>query len=187
MTQPQYLATEHVEKILEPWGALAQHDTQEAFRRMFPAPFDLPPEKRLMLAMMEDALSLLEVGFNAAAGTKRRLFLEVAEWAMDREDTGWVFSFENCCDVLGLNSAAVRVRWIEQFGIDGSIGNGATARPRHLGRPKKLKVPDSMECGFTHEYVNTVHCRECRLRFSRTQDRIPPEKWRGRFSMKETT
>ena len=71
------------------------------------------PEKRLMLAILEDAVAT--IGRNAAtpAEAAPHELQEVQEWCAS-EDTTWPFSFVNICDHLGFDPQALReglTRW----------------------------------------------------------------------------
>lgn len=67
----------------------------------------LEPEKRLILAMLEDAVTCFQVYLTARGGRGKRMFDEVEEWIMTEHD-GWVFSFVNVCEMLGFNPEYVR-------------------------------------------------------------------------------
>jgi hypothetical protein len=67
----------------------------------------LEPEKRLMLAVLEDAVGCFQDNLLAQSGKAKRLFEEAEEWILD-EDRDWFFSFANICEVLGLNRRYVR-------------------------------------------------------------------------------
>lgn len=76
----------------------------------------LEPEKRLMLAILEDGIHCYRDNLNASRGKKKRDFDEAAAWIVDA-DGDWVFSFESVCDSLGLNPAYLRqglLRWKER-------------------------------------------------------------------------
>jgi hypothetical protein len=64
-------------------------------------------ERRLMLAVLEDAVDIYrkQAGTNDPRG--RQLFQEAEEWIEDPDAT-WLYSFENICDVLDLNSQYLR-------------------------------------------------------------------------------
>jgi hypothetical protein len=71
-------------------------------------PSALPPENRLMLAVLEEAL--LDLRRNVGARTPRaRLADEVDTW-FAADDEGWPCSFLNVCQALGLDVSAVRTR-----------------------------------------------------------------------------
>ncbi|HEV8722107.1 MAG TPA: hypothetical protein VGW77_15910 [Candidatus Binatia bacterium] len=76
----------------------------------------LEPEKRLMLAILEDAISRYQENMFSQDKRGKRHFREVEEWIADA-DSDWIFSFENVCESLGLNPAYVRkglLRWKEK-------------------------------------------------------------------------
>jgi hypothetical protein len=67
----------------------------------------LQPEKRLMLAVLEDAVGTFQKYAIATGRRARRLFLEADEW-FGSEDTSWPYAFLNICQALGLEPAYVR-------------------------------------------------------------------------------
>jgi len=74
----------------------------------------LEPEKRLMLAILEDAIHCFQDNLLTQNARSRRLFEEAEEWIVEA-DGDWVFSFENICEALGFNPAYVRQglrRWV---------------------------------------------------------------------------
>src|SRR5688572_28423299 len=58
-------------------------------RRIF-----LEPEKRLMLAILEDAVQCFQNNSFAQSVRGRRIFQEAKKWLVEA-DRDWVFSFEN--------------------------------------------------------------------------------------------
>ena len=98
-------------------AALFQLDTLlpvqyfETFRRRMP----IEPEKKLMLAVLADALACFQKYLAARKGKGKNLFREADEWIFG-EDGDHLFSFENVCEVIGLDPPYVRrllVRWKE--------------------------------------------------------------------------
>lgn len=67
----------------------------------------LQGEKRLLLAMLEDAVHCFQTYLLAKKPHERRLFQEAEEW-IDSTDALWFFSFENICDVIGINPGRMR-------------------------------------------------------------------------------
>ena len=65
------------------------------------------PEKRLMLAVLEDALACFQKHFSSRGGRGLRLFRETEEWIF-RGDNGQPFSFANICEVVGFDTEYVR-------------------------------------------------------------------------------
>ena len=66
-----------------------------------------PGERRLMRAVLVDALELLFKCEAAQDARGRRLFAETERW-LASDDTRWPFSFLNVCDALGLVPSCVR-------------------------------------------------------------------------------
>ncbi|MGE0825554.1 MAG: hypothetical protein AB7G75_25075 [Candidatus Binatia bacterium] len=64
-------------------------------------------EKRLLLAMLEDAVHCFQTYVIAKKPHERRLFQEAEEW-IDSTDAHWFFSFENICDILGIHPGRLR-------------------------------------------------------------------------------
>ena len=67
----------------------------------------LEPEKRLILAMLEDAVSCFQVHVTARSRKGKTLFNEAEEWIMIKHDD-WIFSFASVCEMLGFNPEYVR-------------------------------------------------------------------------------
>ena len=65
------------------------------------------PEKRLMLAVMEDAIATFQKSVYGATRRQRRLLKETEEW-INSADTAWPFSFENICAALDIESTYLR-------------------------------------------------------------------------------
>lgn len=74
-----------------------------------PSLANLGPEKRLMLAVLDDAIAVLEAFAASGGRRRRRLAIEVEEWIAE-EDVLWPFSFVNVCEELGLDVECVRAR-----------------------------------------------------------------------------
>ena len=77
----------------------------------------LEGERRLMLAVLEDAVSCFQKYAGSTRPRNKRLFQEAEEWFMD-EDGSWVFSFEGICAVLDINPEYFRgqlQRWKQEL------------------------------------------------------------------------
>jgi hypothetical protein len=86
------------------------------------------PIKRLMLAVLEDALRCYQSYANSRNRAQRRLFVEAEGWLMDRGGDG-AFAFETVCETLGIDPRYLREglrRWRVQL-LDGE-------NPRRLAR-----------------------------------------------------
>ncbi len=67
----------------------------------------LEPEKKLMCAILEDAVDVLDKNRKARTSKGMELYQDTIRWIEER-DTDGLFSFENICDVLGFNSNYLR-------------------------------------------------------------------------------
>jgi hypothetical protein len=99
-------------------------------------------EKRLMLAVLEDAISCYQKYAGADKGRRERLFKEAEEWLLD-QDSSWPFSFEAICATLELNSDYLReglLRWRDRFLArpDAAVATVARVRLRAARRHKIL-------------------------------------------------
>jgi hypothetical protein len=65
------------------------------------------PERRLVVAVLEDAVDCFQKHIHARDDKARRLFLDAEEWICS-QDRSWPFSFENVCDLLQINPAYLR-------------------------------------------------------------------------------
>jgi len=65
------------------------------------------PERRLMLAVLEDAIDAYLDNVGAPRGNRRVRFNEAASWFRSN-DTEWPFSFVCICDALGIDPALIR-------------------------------------------------------------------------------
>jgi hypothetical protein len=64
-------------------------------------------ERRLMIAVLEDAVDVYRKQAGAREHRGRQLFADAEEWIENRDRT-WLFSFENICDVLDIDASYVR-------------------------------------------------------------------------------
>ena len=64
-------------------------------------------ERRLMLAVLEDAVDSYRKYALARDPREQACFLEAREW-FHSDDRSWLFAFENICDVLEMNAEYLR-------------------------------------------------------------------------------
>jgi hypothetical protein len=64
-------------------------------------------EKRLMLAVLEDALDCYQKYASSREGQGQQLFDEAQAW-IGSADRGWFFSYENICETLEINPEYLR-------------------------------------------------------------------------------
>ncbi len=88
----------------------------------------LRPVKRLMMALLEDALRCFQNNGDAKSGPRKRLFSEAEEWLCSEGGEG-PFSFETVCETLGIEPEFLRrglIEWRRQ--------QLAGSAPRRLAR-----------------------------------------------------
>ena len=76
----------------------------------------LEPEKRLMMAVLVDAVHCFQKYVSAQRPREKALFQEVEEWIIDK-GSDWFFSFENICESLALDPDYLRkglMQWKER-------------------------------------------------------------------------
>jgi hypothetical protein len=66
------------------------------------------PERRLMAALLEDAVSCLARNPNRCSRRQRRSFQEAHAWVQAKDCEDWIFSFTNVCETLGFNADYLR-------------------------------------------------------------------------------
>ena len=84
----------------------------ENFHRKTP----VEPERRLMLAVLEDAINCFQANLMAQGKRGKKLFNEAEDWIME-QDNDWMFSFVSICEILLLNPEYVRqglLQWKEK-------------------------------------------------------------------------
>jgi hypothetical protein len=125
--ESSFTADERVSSLFQPDTLLSTQYFENLRRKTL-----LEPEKRLMLAILEDGIQCYFDNVHAGGGKKQRLFEDAEAWIVASDDD-WVFSFESVCDALGLNPEYVRqglLRWREK--------NGDTRRGLNSEAPAKL-------------------------------------------------
>jgi hypothetical protein len=81
------------------------------------------PEKRLLLAVLEEAVVTVQRYATDSGRRGSRLFREAEDW-VHSDDVCWPCSFRNICDALGLDATYLRQglrRWCEQQRAGGPI------------------------------------------------------------------
>jgi len=108
----------------------------------------LSSEKRLMLAVLLDAINVLQGWHRSGGARKRRAFAEAAQW-VNTCGTRYPFSFESVCDALDIDAELLRSR------LQGlTIGRSATAQAM-TGRLRLKELSRSQ-----HMSTNRVRRRE---------------------------
>ncbi len=87
------------------------------YRRTFERVTRLEPERRLMLAVLEDAIFCFQRYLHGKEDKEKKLHEDAVSWIFDQSDIR-TFSFENICDVCGLNPDYLRMgllNWRERM------------------------------------------------------------------------
>jgi hypothetical protein len=98
-------------------------------------------ERRLMLAVLQDAVECYQKYALARDPRGVELFRDASEW-IESGERDWPFSYENVCEVLGLNPEYIRKglsKWRQQRGP-----NKRTAA-RIVPLSERLATPDEIE------------------------------------------
>jgi len=64
-------------------------------------------EHRLLVAIMQDAVECFQKHLHARDAKRRQLYVDAEAWISSEEDDG-TFSFDNVCDLLGMNPEYLR-------------------------------------------------------------------------------
>ena len=101
-----------------PASLIAIHDTGKLFEpdTILPTQFYSifknsqyrEPERRLMVAILEDAVSCLSTDLHRCNVRQRKQYEEAKAWVTADEESEWIFSFKNICEVLGMNPNYLR-------------------------------------------------------------------------------
>jgi hypothetical protein len=93
---------ERVTSLFQP-DTLLPDQYLDTFRRKL----YLEPEKKLMLAILEDAIACFQKYALATDSKGKALFSEAEEW-IQQGTAGGIFAFDSVCEVLGLNPNYLR-------------------------------------------------------------------------------
>jgi len=93
----------------------------------------LSSEQRLMLAVLADAINVVQDFCRSAGIRRRRPFVEAWNWIF-RRSGGCPLSFEHVCDALGMNAEALRDRLAK-------LKSGAVEAPARLRLKDASRIP----------------------------------------------
>jgi hypothetical protein len=139
MPQVEIRVSNKVFSLFEP-DALLPIQYFETLRRRTP----LEPEKRLMWAVLEDAIETYQNHFLCRQGKPNGDVDELEDWILD-SDTRWLFSFHNICETLEINPQYLRrglLTWKEKH-----LDANAEAKTGRAGASKRNPVVASLAVG----------------------------------------
>jgi hypothetical protein len=96
-------------------------------------------EKRLMAAVLEEAVATFQRNLHAKTRRGQRLFREVDEWIRSA-DTSWTFAFESVCHTLGLDPEYLRAG-LERLRQHRPAGGPRLYRFRRVSGDRTAVVP----------------------------------------------
>jgi len=140
-----------------PASLIAVHDTGKLFEpdTLLPTQFYAmfknsqyrEPERRLMVAILEDAVSCLSADQRRCNLKQRKQYEEAKAWITADEESEWIFSFKNICEVLGMNPGYLRrglIRPVTGSRTRSSSAMVTTRRPsrnlRSILPQKKIRI-----------------------------------------------
>ncbi len=98
----------------------------------------LVPEKKLMLAVLEDALGCFQDHCSAKHGKRKQLYDNVHQWFFDPADDR-VFSFSNICSALGFEPDYIR-KGLAQWRKKESSKPRRTSTGKFTNRASELRL-----------------------------------------------
>jgi len=126
---------------------------------------NLAPEKALALAVLEDAIHCFQQYSVARDRAGKQKFSEAENWII-RQGRDWVFTFDNVCEVLGLDPQYVRrgLRECEKTAAAGKAprSSGLASANSMTANEKPREVPEFTL--FSKRHKKWVSDRPNRLR-----------------------
>jgi hypothetical protein len=111
-------AEDRIQELFQPDTLLPSQYFDRLRRRA-----SLDGERRLMVAILEDAVDVYRKQAGARDRKRRQLFEDAEAW-LESSDTSWIFSYENICDVLGIDAGYLRKglrAWKQKAGGDRGV------------------------------------------------------------------
>jgi hypothetical protein len=127
-------AAQDMGKLFEPDAILPAQ-----FYAMFKCSQYKEPERRLMVAVLEDAVSCLSLNPRDCNLRQRKQYEEAKQWVTAEEETEWIFSFTNICEVLGMDPSYLRRGLTRKTAGSSVVGRNVMVPARR--RSGKLNSP----------------------------------------------
>jgi hypothetical protein len=102
MKDREYVSDERLAGLFQPDTLLPSQFFDRVRRRT-----EHDGERRLMIAVLEDAVEVYRKQVGATETRGQQLFRDAEAWIED-DDRSWLFSFQNICDVLGIDADYLR-------------------------------------------------------------------------------
>ena len=120
--------------------------TSHRFFKVYRQKAQWEAEKRLMFAVLTDAVECFQKYHGGQTRRARVLFTEAAEW-IDSRDSSWPFSFEQICHALDLKPSYLRMgltRWRSFYGKKRPARRRIREPLRYQYRVKQNRISVSM-------------------------------------------
>jgi hypothetical protein len=115
-------------------------------------------ERRLMIAVLEDAVNCFIKQIHATDPKARQLFLDAEQW-ISADDRTWFFAFENVCDTLDLDPDYLRgglFKW--RAAERRRVGDAAAAQAiAGIQREPEVDVVDDEDTESGRKRLRLVH------------------------------
>jgi hypothetical protein len=95
-------AEDRVQELFQPDTLLPSQYFDRLRRRA-----SIDGERRLMVAILEDAVDVYRKQAGARDRKRRQLFEDAEVW-IESSEQSWIFSYENICDMLGIDAEYLR-------------------------------------------------------------------------------
>jgi hypothetical protein len=108
-------AEDRVQELFQPDTLLPSQYFDRLRRRA-----SIDGERRLMVAILEDAVDVYRKQAGARDRKRRQLFEDAEAW-IESTERSWIFSFENICDMLNIDAEYLRKglrAWKQKAGGD---------------------------------------------------------------------
>jgi hypothetical protein len=99
------------------------------------------PERRLMIAVLEDVLTCLSIDPRRCSSRQRIDFHDAQAWVNAGNDSNWIFSFSSICETLGLDPDYLRRglnQWLAKSHSRISMSGSTVARS--MTRHKQFRL-----------------------------------------------
>lgn len=99
------------------------------------------PERRLMIAVLEDVVACLSVNPKQCSRRQRLDFYSAHSWVNAPTQGEWIFSFHNICETLGFDPEYLRRglnRWAKRYENSSAARRSSRESPRY--KPLRLRA-----------------------------------------------
>ncbi|HKV53088.1 MAG TPA: hypothetical protein VJN94_00470 [Candidatus Binataceae bacterium] len=114
----------------------------------------IAPVKRLMMAVLEDALRCFQNNADAISGPRKRLFADAEQWLCGEAGDG-PFSFDTVCETLGIEPRFLRAG-LKEWRNQQLAGNSARRLARRSPVVRSGKISATTRRSSRHHVTQAV-------------------------------